>query len=153
MDKDQRMVEVDLAEEKDFNDHPSVPVIQKANENISFQFRPITVGKVTTELKILNINKVSVWDMLLPLVLIIRSLQSPEKLSLSITKLYNSRIEQSTWSTKWKKGDNRQERINYRSITVLPVIGKVFESYSFCHSSSLRPFLGNLSYKSIVKIL
>jgi hypothetical protein len=61
---------------------------------------------------------------------------SSETLAPSITKLYNNCIEQSTWPTKWKKGewipvfkrDNRQERTNYRPITVLPVIGKVLET-------------------------
>ena len=75
---------------------------------------------------------------------------SSETLAPSITKLYNNRIEQSMWPTKWKKGewipvfkrDNRQERTNYRPITVLPVIGKVFESLlSKQMTESYNPYL------------
>ena len=54
----------------------------------------------------------------------------------SICKLYNSSIDQSNWRTKWKRGEwftvfkrnDRQERSNYRPITVLPAVDNVFES-------------------------
>ena len=140
------MVKADSAEEKDFHDHPSVKAIRKANENTSFQFRLMTVGEVTKELTNLNIKKTSGWDMLPSKVLKLSS----ETLAPSITKLYNNCIEQSMWPTKWKKGewipvfkrDNRQERTNYRPITVLPVIGKVFESLlSKQMTESYNPYL------------
>ena len=54
----------------------------------------------------------------------------------SICKLYNSCIDQSNWPKKWKRGEwipvckrnDRQERSNYRPITVLPAVDNVFES-------------------------
>ena len=140
------VIKADSAEEKDFHDHPSVKAIRKANENTSFQFRLMTVGEATKELTNLDIKKTSGWDMLPSKVLKLSS----ETLAPSITELYNNCIEQSTWPTKWKKGewipvfkrDNRQERTNYRPITVLPVIGKVFESLlSKQMTESYNPYL------------
>jgi hypothetical protein len=95
------VIKADSAEEKDFHDHPSVKAIRKANENTSFQFRLMTVGEATKELTNLDIKKTSGWDMLPSKVLKLSS----ETLAPSITELYNNCIEQSTWPTKWKKGE------------------------------------------------
>ena len=87
---------------------------------------------MTKELTNLNSRKASGCNLLLPKVLKLLS----ETLAPSITKLYNSCIAQSPQVTKWKKGKwipvfkrhNKWDSKNYRPITVLPVIGKVFES-------------------------
>ena len=57
------------------------------------------------------------------------------KLSHSLADLYNCCIESCDWPLQWKKGDwvpvfkkdNKQDIKNYRLVTVLTVIGKVFE--------------------------
>jgi hypothetical protein len=53
----------------------------------------------------------------------------------SLTKLYNECIEESQWPLDWKKGewipvfkkDNKQKKENYRPITTLLTVDKIFE--------------------------
>ena len=57
------------------------------------------------------------------------------ELSHPLADLYNHCIESCDWPLQWQKGDwvpvfkkdNKQDIKNYRPITVLTVIGKVFE--------------------------
>ena len=58
-----------------------------------------------------------------------------EKLALPLANLYNSCITKHQWPSNWKKGEwtpvfkkeDPQDKGNYRPITVLPVVSKVFE--------------------------
>ena len=68
------------------------------------------------------------------------------ELSHPLADLYNRCIESCDWPLQWQKGDwvpvfkkdNKQDIKNYRPITVLTVIGKVFEQLL---SKQLTPFI------------
>ena len=74
------------------------------------------------------------------------------ELSHPLTDLYNHCIESCDWPLQWKKGDwvpvfmkdNKQDIKNYRPITVLTMIGKVFEQLlSKQLTSFIDPMLSN----------
>ena len=58
-----------------------------------------------------------------------------EELAPSLTRIFNTSIEQGTWLSDWKRGEwvpvyksnNREEVKNYRPITILPTLDKLFE--------------------------
>ena len=57
-----------------------------------------------------------------------------EELAPSLTRIFNTSIEQGTWLTNWKRGEwvpvyksnNRENVKKYRPITILPTLDKLF---------------------------
>ena len=58
-----------------------------------------------------------------------------EELASSLTTIFNSSMKQGEWITAWKRGewmpvlknDDRREVKNYRPVTVLPAVDKIYE--------------------------
>ena len=58
-----------------------------------------------------------------------------EELASPLTKIFNQAIEDREWPTEWKKGDwtrlhkkeDPHDKANYRPVTVLPAVDKIFE--------------------------
>ena len=58
-----------------------------------------------------------------------------DALAPSLTKIFNTCIDENYWPVEWKRGkwvpvykkDNPRDVRNYRPVTVLSVVGKVFE--------------------------
>ena len=89
--------------------------------------------EVLHELKNLDKNKAVRWDYISPAILQIGA----EGIAASLTNLYNKCIVLEQWPEEWKKGEwtpvskseDKYDRKNYRPITVLITIDKVFEVY------------------------
>jgi hypothetical protein len=62
-------------------------------------------------------------------------LAGAKELATPLTTLYNTCIDQGEWPEDWKKGewgpafkkDDKQIKTNYRPITILTTVNKVFE--------------------------
>ena len=118
---------------KDFKDHPSVLRIQQQSVNWSrnLEVKPITQGQVLAALESLNTNKATGYDNIPAKVLKIAA----DELAKPLTTLFNSSIRNCVWPRDWKhrvwtpvyKKDDKHSKENYRPITVLPCVDKVFE--------------------------
>ena len=118
---------------KDFKDHPRVLRKQQQSVNWSrnLEVTPITQGQVLAALEPLNTNKATGYDNIPAKVLKIAANQ----LAKPLTTLFNSHIRNCFWPRDWKHGiwtpvykkDNKHSKENYRPITVLPCVDKVFE--------------------------
>ena len=88
----------------------------------------VNVEKVLQQL---NPNKATGWDTIPPKFLKIGA----KELATPLTTLYNTCIDQGEWPEDWKKGewvpafkkDDKQIKTNYRPITILTTVNKVFE--------------------------
>jgi len=87
---------------------------------------------VENELKMIKSNKVTGWDGIAP-----KILKLPAKdVAPPLTSLYNTVITKGNWPSTWKMGDwtpvfkkgDKMDRGNYRPITVLNSVDKVFET-------------------------
>ena len=118
--------------ETDLSKHSSIQsIINHSNnvEDIGFhQFDAVKVEKVLQQL---NPNKATGWDNIPPKFLKICG----KELATPLTTLYNKCIDQGEWPEDWKKGewvpvftkDDKQTKTNYRPITILTTVNKVFE--------------------------
>ena len=118
-------------------DHESVySITQSCNRRSSddtsqFKFRALEHKQIEVTLSNLDSNKSTGHDLIPPKILKTAS----RELSHLLADLYNRCIESCDWPLHWKKGDwvpvfkkdNKQDIKNYRPVTVLTVIGKVFE--------------------------
>ena len=112
--------------------HPSVQLIRNNFTGASdIDFKPITMEEVEKTLNAINPHKAISHDRVSPKILKLLCHQ----LAPSLTELFNTAIKQSTWPTEWKKGVwvpvNKKEdshcKENYRPVTILSALGKVFE--------------------------
>ena len=117
--------------------HESVQTItQSCNHQLpghspKFKFHTLEPREVAVALSALDPTKSTGHDLLPPKILKIAS----RELCYPLADLYNRCIESCDWPLHWKKGDwvpvfkkdNKQDIKNYRPVTVLTVIGKVFE--------------------------
>ena len=118
--------------EKDFEKHPSVESIRQAYQGLQFGFNEIGSSEVENELKMLKSNKATGWDGISPKILKLTA----KGLAPSLTSLYNTVIRKGNWPNTWKMGEwtpvfkkgDKTDRGNYRPITVLNSVDKVFES-------------------------
>ena len=102
-----------------------------AESNDSFCFRPLFHYEVKDALENLNTRKAIGYEGLQPRILKLVG----EELAPSLTRTLNTSIEHGTWLSDWKRGiwvpvyksNNREEVKNYRPITVLPTLDKLFE--------------------------
>ena len=97
----------------------------------SFEFRPFTVTTVNEELSTLNPKKASMIHSIPPRVL----KENLDIFSPLLTKIFSNAISQNEFPDDLKLGnitslfkkDEATNKHNYRPITVLPVLSKVFE--------------------------
>ena len=118
--------------EDDFSNHPSV--VNIANNFTStekFSFCSITKTETVKLLESLNPTKSMGWDMIPPKLLRLGA----KELAPSLTNILNLAINSGEYPRSWKKGEwipvykknERTDRKNYRPITVLSIVNKIFE--------------------------
>ena len=103
--------------------------------NTSFLFEYINIDNVTTSLMNLKTKKSTGLDKIPAKVLKL----SADIISPSLTYIFNRSLETGTYIDDWKKArvipifksDDRQKCENYRPISILPIISKVFEKEIF----------------------
>ena len=118
--------------EEDHSDHSSVKTIRETHKETNFEFKLFTVAEVEQALEKINPKKSSGWDTGLPPKLLKNVAKGT---AASLTSLYNNCIDQSTWPSAWKMGEwtpvfkkgDRQDARNYRPITSLIAVDKIFE--------------------------
>lgn len=125
-------INVNDLEEHDFENHPSVNIIKKEHDqNSHFNFKQFKVKEVQRALEKIDTKKATGWDSISPKVL----KMAAKGIAPSLTSIFNKCILQSQWPTAWKKGEwvpvfkkgDRQICNNYRPITILLSVDKVFE--------------------------
>ena len=121
--------------ETDFDYYYSIDQINKMMENefesILFSFQPVCTKYVFELLTDLNSSKATGSDNIPPRLLKV----SASALAAPLTRLVNYCIEQSCWIDKWKesnitpvfKKDSEANKSNYRPVSILPSISKIFE--------------------------
>ena len=104
----------------------------RSSDNSSqFKFQALKPKEIEFALSNLDPNKSTGHDLIPAKILRISS----KELSHPLADFYSSCIESCEWPLQWKKGDwipvfkkdNKQDIKNYKPVTVLTVIGKVFE--------------------------
>ena len=125
--------DVNSLTEEDLSNHQSVTNILNANKNMhdSFRFNPLRSNQVQSALEKLNVRKASGYDSITPNMLKLTS----SSIADSLTKLYNESIQEGEWPEAWKRGewnpvfkkDDRLDEKNYRPITLLCTVDKVYE--------------------------
>jgi len=118
--------------EQDFNNHQSVKAIRRAFYDSHFQFEKTNHSQVENELRKLNTSKAPGWDEISPKILNLTA----GAIAASLTGLFNNCISTGQWPRGWKMGvltpvfkkDDRTNCANYRPITDLNSVAKVFES-------------------------
>ena len=96
-----------------------------------FTFSSVQPAELIKEMESLNANKASGHDGLPPRLLKMIS----KEIAPSLCTIFNTSIETAAWRETWKRGtwtpvfkkDDRHDTSNYRPITVLPVVGKIYE--------------------------
>ena len=112
-----------------FDAHESVVAIEKVMDGNSncFQFRKINQIEVKELLDKLNVSKANGPSLFSPKLL---KLASPG-IAPSMTKLFNTSVYLRSWPKAWKSGEwvsvYKKGEKNYRPVTVLDSVGKVFE--------------------------
>ena len=118
---------------EDFQDHPSVAAIANNIRNKQqYDIEPVSNAHVERTLAKLNERKATGYDGISPNIMKIGAAQ----LSSSLAILFNSCINNRKWPSQSKRGewiptfkrdDAQAINNNYRPITVLPCVDKVFE--------------------------
>jgi len=116
----------------DFTDHPIVQLIkEKLRGSETFDFQEINPVQVESVLESLDVNKATGHDSIPAKILKARA----DEISQPLSTLYNSCIKRAQWPRDWKKGDwtpvykkdYELAKENYRPVTVLSCVNKVFE--------------------------
>ena len=126
--------DVDLLSETDFENHPSVQRIAQHAQYSHDKYltlQPLNEAQVQGALESLNVAKATGYDSIPPSIVKIGA----SEIAGSLTALYNNCISKGKWPQLWKKGEwtpvfKREDPLmkeNYRPITVLPAVDKVFE--------------------------
>ena len=115
---------------------------------VQLKFRNFNLNEVTRALETLNPNKSIGHDKIPP-----RELKMAcNVLAPSLTNIFNVCIQTSNWPEQWKRGiwvplhkkDNHSDIKNYRSITILAAVDKVFEQLlSNQVTQFMEPYLSN----------
>ena len=136
--------------EEELKDHKSVQNIRKVatTNGVQSKFRNFNLNEVTRALETLNPNKSIGHDKIPP-----RELKMAcNVLAPSLTNIFNVCIQTSNWLEQWKRGiwvplqkkDNHSDIKNYRPITILAAIDKVFEQLlSNQGTQFMEPYLSN----------
>ena len=120
--------------EDNLSSHPSLTNICNANKSNlkNFCFQPLSRNSVQSALEKLNVRKACGYDSISSRMLRL----APSGIADSLTKLFNECIRKGEWPEAWKKGEwnpvhkknDRLDERNYRPITLLSTVDKVFES-------------------------
>ena len=122
---------VEIAVEK-YKHHPSIGKIKdKVNHGTFFEFQPITMQAVNDELSRLNTKKASTIESIPPQIL----KENEDIFAPLLSTIFNNSLLQKTFPEDLKlgditplfKSDKTTEKRNYRPITVLSALSKVFE--------------------------
>ena len=121
--------------EDDFINHTSVVAISNRSFDLDFSFKQISTELITNLLLNLNVKKSSGPDGLSPKLLKI----SAPAIAAPIAKLFNFCINAGVWPREWKLSDvtpvfkkgEVTSKNNYRPISVLSTIPKLFEKVKF----------------------
>ena len=121
--------------EEDFVSHQSVVLIRNKSFDIDFSFDPICDKQITDLLIKLDVKKSCGPDGFSPKLLQIAA----PAIAAPLAKLFNCCIESCMWPTQWKiscvtpvyKKEDETNKKNYRPISVLSVIPKLFEKIMF----------------------
>ena len=118
--------------ETDFIDHQSVlKIAQLSIQNDAIRLNPLQKAQVQQVMESLKVKKASGCDSIPPFALKFGA----EGIAISLTNLFNRCISEGKWPQSWKKGewipvfkrDDPLLKENYRPVTVLPAVDKVFE--------------------------
>ena len=112
-------------------DHPSIATIKNKSHLLDFTFMEIKTEIITENLLKLNPKKATGHECLSPKILKL----STAALATPLTNLFNYCIRTSTLPSDWKmsnvipihKKDEVTDKNNYRPVSVLPAISKLFE--------------------------
>ncbi|KAK3087255.1 hypothetical protein FSP39_003689 [Pinctada imbricata] len=143
--------DIGISETEINEDHPSIEAIAKNNDNeMPFHFQPVTTDFVHKQIAKINIWKATGIDTISPKIL---KLAEPVVLN-PLTTLINKSLERSTFPNELKtaqvvpihKKNSILEKGNYRPVSVLPTISKLFERAIHCQISEyfdkiFNPFL------------
>ena len=113
-----------------FKDHPSVTSIKELiDQNIKFEFMPATEADIFDRLLSVNPQKPGGYDKVVPNLVSL----SADVLAKPFMHVVNSGIHSHTFPvvTPIFKKDNRHNKQNFRTISVLNTFSKVFEKYLF----------------------
>lgn len=135
---------------EDFNKHVSVEAIRHSYQSHHFEFNKIDSSAVENELKKLNTHKTTGREAISNIIL----KQVAVSLAPSVTNLFNTSIE-SGWSpSNWRRESgpqfskrrtgklDRADYANYRPVTVLNAVAKVFNHCSQTnHRENRYPFI------------
>ena len=118
--------------EEQCSNHPRVKNMRRKFNDINFNFAKLDEREVQAELKSLNTRKSCGWNPMSPPKLLH---MSAEGITPSLTYFYNECIEKGQWPHDRKKGEwipvftknDPQKEENYRPITTLLTVGKIFE--------------------------
>ena len=118
--------------ENDFINHPSVlKISQLSIQNDTIKLNPVQKAQVQEVMESLKVNKASGCDSIPPFALKLGA----QVIAISLTNLFNRCIIEGKWPQSWKKGewvpvfkrDDPLLKENYRPVTVLPAVDKLFE--------------------------
>ena len=115
--------------------HLSVNEISRRCSHLIFSFRHNEVGYVKKLLASLNPKKATGPGKISPRILAV----SPEALAVPLTNLMNHCITVNAWSSLWKrsnvtplyKKDSTMDKTNYRPVSVLTCLSKIFERVQY----------------------
>ena len=109
-----------------YEKHPSILAIRtKCNRNGAFSFKEVSFKEIETEIRLLKLNKASQYS------------DIPTKI-----------IKENSLTTLNKKC-NKSLKENYRPVSILPILSKVFERSMFKQMSSfLMTYFQNISMAS-----
>ena len=141
---------VDKAIDK-YKFHPSILLIQKHLKNHDiFSFKTVDIGDIKKEINSINPKKATTSNGIPP-----KILKKSSKVSASVLhKLFNDSIEKSDFPQNLKLADitpvykknDPLDKTNYRPVSILPVVSKIFEiimqkQINDCIISFLSPYL------------
>ena len=133
-----------------YSNHPSIKNLTSNVENCNFSFNPINLNDMKTELNALNVQKASNSSSIPPKLL----KENSDVCAVPLTSIINAGIMIGKFEDSLKKAEllplhkheDATDKKNYRNISLLPIVSKIFEKILQKQSGSftdtfLSPFL------------
>ena len=120
---------------KNFENHPSIKAIRQCkidtNLPVRFEFYYTNEVQVKQLLSAINVRKSCGYNMLSPKFI----KESRDAIAVPIANILNASVNQSCYPSAWKSGqltpiqkkDDEFNKVNYRPVTVLPVLNSIYE--------------------------
>ena len=123
-----------------YEKHPSILAIRTKCNNGAFSFKEVSFEETETEIRLLKLNKVSQYSDI-PTKIIN---ENSDIFSSFICESINNSIKSSIFPSCLKHGNvtpfhkkcNKSSKENYRPVSILPILSKVFERSMFTQMSS-----------------